>query len=234
MINNVIEIWYWTIMLVGLIAVAIYFSLQFFRGLWASVEELMNDAQAVHDRKKVMEPYSRRMVIAHWLTLALLLAAWYLGEMLVDARMEKTAPLVGYFAHALLGGAILLLTMMRLIFRSVDGAPPPVNNSLLEIVGRGVHYGLYILLVLLSVSGFMVVLMSSVGAALVTGGAIVLPDEYAGPSAIPHLVHETLVTAGIVVVALHVLGAGRHQFIIRDGLMRRMSLRRKTPRKISY
>jgi cytochrome b561 len=227
MINNVIEIWYWTVMLAVLIAVAIYFSLQFVRGLLAAVREQMNDVRVTAGSGKATEPYSRRMVIAHWLTLMLLLAAWYLGEMLVDARMEKTAPLIGYFAHALLGGAILLLTAMRLIFRSVDGAPPPVNNSLLEMVGRGVHYGLYILLVLLSVSGFMVVLTSSVGVALVTGGAIVLPDEYTGPGAIPHLVHEILVKVGIAAVALHVLGASRHQFIVRDGLMRRMSLRRK-------
>lgn len=230
MINNIIEIWYWIIMLVALIAVAIYFIFQFVRDLWVSVKEQMNQEPAAADGERVMEPYSRRMVIAHWLTLALLIAAWFLGEMLVDARIEKAAPLAGYFAHALLGGAILLLTIMRLIFRSVDGAPPPVNNSLLEMVGRGVHFGLYTLLVLVSVSGFMVLLTSSVGEALVTGGTIVLPAEYTGPSAIPHFVHETLVTVGIAVVALHILGASRHQFIIKDGLMRRMSLRRKDRR----
>lgn len=229
MINNIIEIWYWTIMLIALIGVVLYFSVHFVRDMWATVKRQLNEEQTAPDSEKLMEPYSRRMVIIHWLTLALLLLAWYLGDMLVDARMEKAAPLLGYFAHALLGMTILLLTALRLIYRGEDGTPPRAGNSLLEIVGRGVHFSLYILLMLLSISGFMVLLTSAVGAALVTGDTIVLPAEYTGPSLIPHLVHEVLVYVLVAVVAVHMLGAARHQFIIRDGLMRRMWFRRRRP-----
>lgn len=222
MINNIIEIWYWTILLILLIGVVFYFSVQFVRDLWASVKRQLNEEETLPSREKLMAPYSRRMVIIHWLTLALLLLAWYLGDMLVAARIEKAAPLLGYFAHALLGMSILMLTALRLIYRGEDGTPPLPGNSLLEMVGRGVHFGLYTLLILLSISGFMVLLTSAVGLALVTGDTIVLPSEYTGPSLIPHLVHEVLVYVLIAVVAVHMLGAARHQFIIRDGLMRRM------------
>ncbi len=227
MINNVIEVWYWTIALVLLVGFAIYFTFHFVVNLWAAAKEQMSGTEAAADRKKIMEPYSRRMVVAHWLTLALLVVVWYLGEMLVDARLAKAAPLIGYFAHAVLGGAILFLTILRLTYRSVDRVPPPVTNTPIEMVGRGVHYTLYILLVLVAVSGFMVLLTSSVGEALVTGAEIVLPYEYTGPSTIPHVVHETLVTLGIAFIVLHIVGASRHQFILRDGLMRRMWFRRK-------
>lgn len=228
MINNIIEIWYWSIMLAGLIGVVAYFSFCFVKDMWATFKKQRDDEQVPVFHGRVMEPYSKRMVIIHWLTLVLLIVTWYLGEALVDARNGSGATLIGYFAHALMGGAILLVTILRLIFRSVDGTPPPVGNSLMDMVARGIQYGLYVLLILLSISGFMTLLTSTVGAALVTGEAIMLPAEYTGPSMIPHAVHEVLVTVLIVAVLMHILGAIKHQFIVKDGLMRRMSLRSKS------
>lgn len=227
MINNIIEVWYWSFLLAALIGVVIYFSFGFVKDLWAAFKEQRAGGQAPLSNEKIMVPYSKRMVIIHWLTLVLLIVAWYLGDALIDARIEKNATLIGYFAHALMGGAILLLTILRLTFRGVDGTPPPVGNSVMDIVARGVHHGLYVLLILLSITGFMTLLTSTVGMALVTNTAILLPAEYTGPSVIPHTVHEILVTVMMVVVLVHILGAIKHQFIMKDGLMRRMSLRRK-------
>jgi cytochrome b561 len=227
MINNIIEVWYWSFLLAALIGVVIYFSFGFVKDLWAAFKEQRAGGQTPLSDEKITEPYSKRMVIIHWLTLLLLIVAWYLGDALIDARIEKNATLIGYFAHALMGGAILLLTILRMTFRGVDGTPPPVGNSVMDIVARGVHHGLYVLLILLSITGFMTLLTSTVGMALVTNTAILLPAEYTGPSVIPHSVHEILVTVMMVVVLVHILGAIKHQFIMKDGLMRRMSLRRK-------
>jgi cytochrome b561 len=227
MINNIIEVWYWSFLLAALIGVVIYFSFGFVKDLWAAFKEQRAGGQAPLSKEKITEPYSKRMVIIHWLTLLLLIVAWYLGDALIDARIEKNATLIGYFAHALMGGAILLLTILRMTFRGVDGTPPPLGNSVMDIVARGVHHGLYVLLILLSITGFMTLLTSTVGMALVTNTAILLPAEYTGPSVIPHSVHEILVTVMMVVVLVHILGAIKHQFIMKDGLMRRMSLRRK-------
>ena len=227
MINNIIEVWYWSFLLAALIGVVIYFSFGFVKDLWAVFKEQRDGGQTPLSDEKIMVPYSRRMVIIHWLTLLLLIVAWYLGDALIDARIEKNATLIGYFAHALMGGAILLLTILRMTFRGVDGTPPPVGNSVMDIVARGVHHGLYVLLILLSITGFMTLLTSTVGMALVTNTAILLPAEYTGPSVIPHSVHEILVTVMMVVVLVHILGAIKHQFIMKDGLMGRMSLRRK-------
>ena len=40
---------------------------------------------------KFMTQYSKSMVIVHWLTLALLAAAWFLGEALSDSTDENSA-----------------------------------------------------------------------------------------------------------------------------------------------
>lgn len=173
-----------------------------------------------------MKQYSKRMVIIHWLTLALLIVAWYLGVGLDDARHEKSATLIGYFAHVMVGGTVLLLTILRSTFRSVDGTPPPVGQSLMDMVAKGIHHVLYMLLIVLPLSGMITVMTSSVGMALLAGDAGLLPAKYTGPGIVPHAVHEILMTVLIVVVVVHILGAIKHQFIMKDGLMERMSLRR--------
>ncbi len=172
-----------------------------------------------------MTQYSKRMVIVHWLTLALLIVAWFLGDALDEARHEAGATLVGYTVHALVGGTVLLLTILRLVFRSKDGTPPAMGDTLIDKAAKGVHHGLYAVLILLSASGIMIVVTSSVGRALLAGDATLLPKKFTG--VVPHDVHEMLVTVLIVLAAVHVLGAIKHQFITKDGLMERMSLRRK-------
>lgn len=172
-----------------------------------------------------MTQYSKRMVIAHWLTVVLLAAAWLLGDSLSDARHEGSATVAGYLIHALIGLAVLLLTLMRFVFRRKDGVPAPLGVSMMDRVATGVHHLLYTLLVLIPLSGMLTILTSKVGSALLAGDATLLPKKFTGVFA--HDVHELLLDALLVVLALHVLGALKHQFISKDNLMSRMSLRKQ-------
>ena len=171
-----------------------------------------------------MTQYSKRMVIAHWLTLVLLVVAWYFGHELDEARHEEGAKLIGYVVHALVGAAVLLLALARLYFRSKDGVPAPLGDTPTDKLAKGVHHLLYAVLVVLPVSGVVTVASSDVGKALKAWDASLLPKKFGGVFA--HDVHETLVTVLIALVIVHVLGAFMHQFIMKDGLMKRMSLRK--------
>lgn len=176
-----------------------------------------------------MTQYSKRMVIAHWLTLAMLIAAWFLGDCLDEARHavppEASTTIAGYVFHAAVGMVVLLLTIARLMFRKKDGVPAALGNTPMDKVAKGIHHLLYTVLVLLPVSGVMTVLNSDVSKAILSGDASLLPNKFTGVFA--HEVHEVLVTVLIVLVVIHVLGALKHQFIMKDGLIERMSLRRK-------
>ncbi len=172
-----------------------------------------------------MKHYSNRMVLVHWLTLALLVAAWFLGEEVNEARHEGVATLTGYLVHSLVGGAVLLLTVARLFFRSKDGTPPAMGGTLMDKVAKGIHHMLYMGLFLLPLSGMMQVLNSDVSKALLAGDPALLPAKFTG--VVAHEVHEVLVTAVILLVIVHVLGALKHQFVLKDGLMERMLPRRK-------
>jgi cytochrome b561 len=167
------------------------------------------------------------MVIAHWLTLAMLAVAWLLGEELAEATDESKATIVGYILHMLAGGTVLLLTVSRFIFRNKDGVPPALGQTLMDKVAKGAHHLLYTLLIVLPVSGVMTVLSSDAIKGLLAGDASLLPKEEGYEHVFAHEVHEVLVTVLIVVAAFHILGAIKHQFIDKDGLMERMKLRRK-------
>jgi cytochrome b561 len=174
-----------------------------------------------------MTQYSKRMVIVHWLTLALLIAAWYLGDSLGEATDESKATLAGYIVHIAVGGTVLLLTLFRFSFRRNDGIPAPVGDTAMDKLAKGVHYLLYTVLFVLPVSGVVILLTSKAGPALLALDANMLPKEHGYRDVFAHEVHEQLVNVLIALAVLHILGALKHQFIDKDGLMLRMMLRRK-------
>lgn len=174
-----------------------------------------------------MKQYSKRVVIVHWLTLALLVVAWYLGNSLADATDDSRATLADYMVHIAVGGAVLLLTVFRFYFRRRDGIPPPAGATFMDKLAKAVHYLLYAVLFVLPLSGVAIVLTSKVGAALLAGDASLLPRAHGFHGVFAHEVHEQLVNVLIALVLLHVLGAIKHQFISKDGLMERMLLRGK-------
>ena len=174
-----------------------------------------------------MTQYSKRMIIAHWLTLALLITAWYLGDTLSDSTDESRATLAEYIVHGSVGVTILLLTVARLFFRSMDGTPPAIGHGLMDNVAKGVHHFLYLVLFMLPISGVLTVIKSSVGKALLAGDATMLPKAHGYHGLFVHSLHANLVTVLIVLVVVHLLGALKHQFVLKDGLLERMMLRRK-------
>jgi cytochrome b561 len=174
-----------------------------------------------------MKQYSKRMVIVHWLTLVLLITAWFFGDTLADATDNSNATLAGYIAHIAAGTAVLLLTLTRLIFRSTDGTPPHIGQTVMDKVAKSVHHILYTLLFVLPISGLVTLFSGSAGKALLAGNASLLPKKDGYEHVFAHEVHEVMVTVLIVLVVVHILGAIKHQFITKDGLMERMMLRRK-------
>lgn len=174
-----------------------------------------------------MTQYSKRMVIAHWLTLAMLVAAWFLGEDLAESTDESKATVLGYILHMLAGITVLVLAVSRQFFRSKDGVPAAMGQTWMDKVAKGTHHVLATLLFILPVSGVITVITSDALKGLLAGDASLLPKEDGYEHVFAHEVHEVLVTALIVVVVLHILGAIKHQFIDKDGLMERMMLRRK-------
>jgi len=167
------------------------------------------------------------MILAHWLTLALLIAAWFLGDSLSEATDTSSATLTAYHLHIVAGVAILLLSVLRLFFRSKDGVPPVLGNTPMDKVAKGIHHLLYTTLFVLPLSGIATIFGSDAGRALLSDDAKLLPGKDAYEQVFAHSVHENMVIVLIVLVAIHVLGALKHQFIMKDGLLNRMKFHSK-------
>ncbi len=158
-----------------------------------------------------MRPYSQTQIILHWVVTLLVAAQFVLNDAIGEAwnAFRKGAemgfdPLVA--AHVFGGIAILALMTWRLVIRVRQGAVEPVAGTsprMAQIMHLG-HIAFYGALVLASLSG-MATWFGEV--------------EAAGD------VHELLTTVILILVGGHVAAALYHQFWLKDGLIRRMSLR---------
>lgn len=159
-----------------------------------------------------MRPYSKTQIILHWAVALLIVAQFVFHESIAgawDGFLEGKPvvfdPLVA--AHVFGGIAILLLVVWRLVLRARQGAVQPVagTSAKMALFAHLGHLALYAVMVLAALSGMAAWF-----------GEIELAGE----------LHETLKPVILLLVGGHVAAAIYHQFYVKDGLMRRMSLRK--------
>jgi cytochrome b561 len=163
--------------------------------------------------------YSKSMVVIHWLTAGLILGAWFTAE--GGRSIAENPP----FLHFSLGLAVLVLALPRLLLR-LSGAAPSESQAegTLARAAKAGHAMLYVFLIALPLSGWYAA--SRMGVPISFFGfsvpAITVPVQGA-PGLIADL-HEKAGTIILILAGLHALIALWHQFILRDGTLKRMSL----------
>ncbi len=161
----------------------------------------------------------------HWATVALVLAAWLLGQF-GDALPRGAARDTGLFVHISLGLAVVALVVARLFWRLSDPPPAPEQSpfgALGEWAAKAVHYVIYVLLIAIPVAG--IAAQFARGHALPVFGLFEIASPWAADRTFAHNVtevHETLANALMVLVGLHAAAALAHHYILRDRTMLRM------------
>ncbi len=170
-----------------------------------------------------MKQYSLRTAIIHWVVFLLIIAAFFVGHQL-DESTDAAQKLSLFPVHFLVGNVILLLVLARIYFRKKDGEPAPANaNPLLNKLAAAIHYGLNISVIAIVVSGFVTVAQSGVVQALKAGDPTLVPDfSKVGAKEF----HELFIAVALVLAAVHVAAAVYHQVVLKDGLMRRIMIKR--------
>jgi cytochrome b561 len=159
----------------------------------------------------------------HWVIVAGLVASYFLAEAAED---NETGSAMGL--HRSIGIAILALAILRLLWRLVDRRPawPTVMPGYQRIIARATHAIFYVLLFALPITGWMI---SSVeGDPVPFFGLFELPPIPSGAD--EHWLedlHEMLFNVLLGFAVLHVIGALKHHFWDRDGVLRSMLPGRK-------
>ncbi|MEW6120523.1 MAG: cytochrome b/b6 domain-containing protein [Pseudomonadota bacterium] len=161
--------------------------------------------------------YAKSQIAIHWLAAALIVFLLVTGT-LVLADLPNTTEKIGNLRiHMILGGLAGLLVIARIILRKRLPASPAAAGIRLAKAG---HMALNLVVLLLVVSGVVLSLQS--GAFDAVFGAGVLPEDF--KQFTPRQIHGLTSRLAMGLIALHVLAALYHQFLVKDNLLSRMGL----------
>jgi cytochrome b561 len=163
----------------------------------------------------------------HWLgavlTIFLIAFGWWMIHL-----AERAERLANFGIHASIGYDLLLLIALRLCWRAIDRGPA-LPAELLRWERVTAHLGhilLYVLLLAVSVTGWMIVSSARrpIDATLLGFIPVPLLDR-AGDRAFHDLaedVHRVLSYTLLVLVIVHVAAALRHHYVKKNDVLRRM------------
>ncbi|MEM8792584.1 MAG: cytochrome b [Pseudomonadota bacterium] len=159
----------------------------------------------------------------HWVMAIAILAMFGLGVWMRTLGYYHPWYNLAPDIHRGIGILLLLLVVLRLVWRFFNVAPDPAPGSRAErLIAAAVHAALYILLIAMMIAGYLI--STADGRPLDVFGLVSVPAviESKGAERIAGLAHEYLAYALIALAALHALAALKHHFIDRDGTLARM------------
>jgi cytochrome b561 len=166
--------------------------------------------------------YTRVAIALHW-TIALLIIVNLAIGLFHETLFRGGIPL-----HKSIGMLVLLLSIVRLIWR-LTHRPPPLPASVKRWekgLAHGVHWLLYALMILIPLSGWVFTSASPKRHPLEFFGLFPLPMfPIAQDKGVSHVVaerHEQLAWAMIALLVLHIGAALKHRFLDRDRTLDRM------------
>ena len=152
---------------------------------------------------KTTTGYSRLQIGLHWLIAILIVASWFTGEGAEEAmELVEDGGVAGFVPHVAIGLAILALVVVRVLVRLGRGAPaaPGAPGSLSAMAADWGHRLIYLLMIAVPLGG-----VSTFFLGLDVGE-----------------IHGLAANILMLVVLGHALMALYHQYVLKDGLLRRM------------
>lgn len=161
--------------------------------------------------------YARSQIAVHWLAAAAVVFLLVTGTFVLAELPNATSKVGNLRIHMIVGALAGALVVSRIVLRRRTPAPPPVAFERLASAG---HVALNVVVLLLAASGAGLAVQSGALDAVFGGGA--LPPDFKVFAL--RKVHGLLSRLAMALIALHVLSALYHHFVLRDGLLPRMGL----------
>jgi cytochrome b561 len=161
--------------------------------------------------------------ILHWLIVALIIVQVILA--LMAAQLHGMPKLAMLARHKSVGITILMLAVVRLLWRLVNPTPPlPLTLKPYErFLANFTHAALYFLIFAMPLTGW--IMTSARGFPVSWFNLFQLPDLVAKNRPLYEAMvetHEALAWTLGAVALLHLLGALKHHFVMKDTVLRRM------------
>ena len=165
--------------------------------------------------------YDARTIAFHWATVVLVAAQWVLAQVIDD--FPRGAPRVAARStHIVLGLVIAAVVLWRVLWRATRGRRlPAADRGALHAVAKLTHWGMYGLIAAALLLGMFTAWAQ--GDSIY--GLFKLPDYMPGNPDFGDQVagvHGTVVTVLLILAGVHAAAALVHQYVWRDGLLRRM------------
>ncbi len=169
--------------------------------------------------------YSAFTRILHWTVALLIIGLIWLGWWMVDLSYYDRWYNRSLELHKSLGMVVLAIAAIKIAWVIYEGKPafPATIQPWERAAATAVHHLFYLLMLLIPVTGY--VISTSAGDGISVFDLFVIPavlpaSETLRDTAIE--LHFWLAYATAALVAVHALAALKHQFLDRDGTLRRM------------
>jgi cytochrome b561 len=169
----------------------------------------------------VLSNYDRRTIALHWLTAALVVSLWLLGQT-IDWFPKGSPRALARSTHIALGLALAVVLIRRIWWRLGGGVHlPQVGSGILGTIASLTHKILYLLLVGTVLLG--------IANAWIRGDTLFMvvkiPALDPGNTALRKFVEDSHSWAALVLLiaaGLHAAAGLLHHLVLKDGILRRM------------
>ena len=165
--------------------------------------------------------YDRLSIQLHWITAALVVALWTLGQC-IDFFPKGAPKIDARSTHFLLGATLAVVLIIRMAWRATGGRSLPLADSgWMGVAAKAVHYGLYILVATTVVLG----IFNAWQRGDVVFNVFTIPKLVPGDVALKKTLeslHADFADAVLIVAGLHAAAALVHHYLLRDPVLRRM------------
>lgn len=172
--------------------------------------------------------YDRFSVLLHWLMAALLLAQLGLGLWMTGLPKDTGGMRAYWFnIHKSLGMLLGLLLALRLAWAAARPHPRPLPlGRAMQRLATASHRLLYLCMLLSPLSGFLGSVFSGYPIRFFGLRLPQLAERWDAAKELLSCLHLGSAYALMLLIGLHLLAFFHHQFILKDGLLQRMLLRK--------
>jgi len=171
----------------------------------------------------VQDKYSSGLRVIHWLMAIFIIGMLCSGFYMKSLPFSNEIKFSIYDIHKACGITVLGLIIMRIFFRVFTYVPPlPASSSQLTVhASKIVHLGLYFLMLLMPLSGY--VMSSASGRAIKYFFHIpLLINENRELTNAANELHSTLAYFIILFIILHIAGTLKHILIDKQNVLKRI------------